>query len=398
MMDCKIAEQLMPDYVMDLAEDSLKAELEEHLNTCESCRKLCDEMKKGSKNHDEQPEENPFKKVNKVLKSQKKKKVIFICLTTILATMLTILVIGEVNPKSGFPSITRFRYKQKAKEIVQNFFDGNMESLIYGEGKQIAGAELTNSKCQIGAEMIEDYTLEMKKLYDKSIKGKNKTINQVRLKYENWYKTFFMKAHPDDESYTYNQYIAQTEVECNGIQFNIDIIFDNIDTYTITFFTPNLSPDPAQPDTFPDCLYRIAQYSNQIDLYINDLDWKRYILYNRLTDPEQFVGITNNLLSLDCSRISDDLYVKGFNERLEKVKEKSKTNYLDFIVRSYNKEKHALNVQMIWEIEDKNGKKAVMTKDFLQGPWSYQKLDEEEQFVEEDGFSQELKMMLEKLF
>ena len=53
---------------------------------------------------------------------------------------------------------------------------------------------------------------------------------------------------------------------------------------------------------------------------------------------------------------------------------------------------------MIWEIEDKNGKKAVMTKDFLQGPWSYQKLDEEEQFVEEDGFSQELKMMLEKLF
>ena len=74
MIDCKIAEQLIPDYIMNLTEDSIKAELEEHLNTCEPCRKLFEEMKKGGQNHDEQPAEKPFKKVNKALKSQKKKK------------------------------------------------------------------------------------------------------------------------------------------------------------------------------------------------------------------------------------------------------------------------------------------------------------------------------------
>ncbi len=67
-------------------------------------------------------------------------------------------------------------------------------------------------------------------------------------------------------------------------------------------------------------------------------------------------------------------------------------------IRDYNNEKHALNIQMIWQLQDKNGHKAIFTKDFQYGPYGYQKMDDSSEIVAEEGFSMEIKEKLENLF
>ena len=397
MMDCKTAEQLMSDYIMNLTDESVKEELEKHLSECESCKKLCDELKKERKEFENQPKEKPFKKINKVIKSQKLKKTIFICLSVILLTVLIIITIGELNPESGLPSITRFRYKQKAKEITQNLFDGDIDALLQPIGTKNAGANLSNSKSQIGTALIADYTKEIKELYNKTFTNKNFKIEKIRLQYEKGSNSFFEHVYSSDESYVNYYYKASVLVNNNGIKFFIEIRFDNLEEYSI-----NLYDEHFQKVTVPDTyLGNLAQINRDIEfiyMFINDLDWKKYILYGRMVDPDRFVGLSNNMFSLDCLHVQDETYVTGLNERLEKIKSVSCTESADFIIRGYNSEKHAISVQLIWKIKDESGKKAVMTKDFIQGPIGYQKLDETEQFIEEEGFSPELKQMLEEAF
>ena len=45
-MDCKVAKQLMADYLMGMTDEEVKKEFEEHLNSCESCKKALEELKK----------------------------------------------------------------------------------------------------------------------------------------------------------------------------------------------------------------------------------------------------------------------------------------------------------------------------------------------------------------
>ena len=68
------------------------------------------------------------------------------------------------------------------------------------------------------------------------------------------------------------------------------------------------------------------------------------------------------------------------------------------IIHDYDRNKHTLNVMLVWKIEDANDKKAIMTKYFNQGPFGYQKVDETEQIMSEDGFDPELIRKMEELF
>ena len=68
------------------------------------------------------------------------------------------------------------------------------------------------------------------------------------------------------------------------------------------------------------------------------------------------------------------------------------------VIHDYDKNKHTLNVMFVWKIEDANGKKAIMTKYFDQGPFGYQKVDETEEIMSEDGFDTKLIQKMEELF
>ena len=45
-MECNLAKQLMPDYILGLTDETVKNELEAHLKECESCQKHLEELKK----------------------------------------------------------------------------------------------------------------------------------------------------------------------------------------------------------------------------------------------------------------------------------------------------------------------------------------------------------------
>ena len=45
-MDCKVAKQLMPDYLMGMTDNEVKKEFEEHIKECESCSNALEELKK----------------------------------------------------------------------------------------------------------------------------------------------------------------------------------------------------------------------------------------------------------------------------------------------------------------------------------------------------------------
>ena len=122
MMDCKVAKQLMPDFLMGITDEDVKKEFEEHLNGCESCKKALEEMRKAEQEYDKKDGTEPLKKVNKVIKKHKRDKILAIIGVLILVGVIAFFVMGELRPEDGrFYSITKMRYKHKAKEIVEYF-------------------------------------------------------------------------------------------------------------------------------------------------------------------------------------------------------------------------------------------------------------------------------------
>ena len=45
-LKCNLVEDLMPLYIDDLVSDDTKKDIEAHLSECETCRSMCEELKK----------------------------------------------------------------------------------------------------------------------------------------------------------------------------------------------------------------------------------------------------------------------------------------------------------------------------------------------------------------
>jgi len=67
-------------------------------------------------------------------------------------------------------------------------------------------------------------------------------------------------------------------------------------------------------------------------------------------------------------------------------------------VRDYCFDAHALGIQMIWQLEDSTGHKAVAFINFLYDTEGYHKTDDNIKIISEDGFDASLTEKLKTLF
>ncbi len=394
-MDCNVAKQLMTDYLMGMTDESVKKEFEEHVKECEECRTAFQELKKAEKEYDKKEGAEPLKKVNKEIKKYKRGKILAILGAVVLATAFIILIVGEVNPKSGLPSITKFKYKNKAEKIVDALFTNDMESLMTGAFSDIMPGTnaFTYSKSKCVENMIVDYSEQLKNLNRDFLYGQGYDIIRSWVRYEEGYQTYLGRIHSDQEEYKNYVYSVYMEVRSVG-EFSIHIYFIDENHYYLS-----LIPKPSERLEFEDKMTDIAASITQVELLAKGLDWKPYVLNERLTAENGYVDIYGNVISSDCrKRLEDENYIAEFNERLADIYNTSKTDSLHIELLDYNFERHAANVELIWVIQDMKGNKAVMKKKMLYGPYSYEKLDDESEFIAEDGFDVELKEKMRKLF
>jgi len=111
--DCKIIRDLLPSYIDSLTNESTNQYIEEHLNNCEQCKKILEDMKKELKLNTtpkEGKEVKYIKKFNKKMKILKTLLVIFLIFVLSYARKL-IIFISLSNKVSNYTNSTNY-YKK----------------------------------------------------------------------------------------------------------------------------------------------------------------------------------------------------------------------------------------------------------------------------------------------
>lgn len=400
-MDCKVAKQLMADYLMGMTDEEVKKEFEEHLNSCESCKEALEKLKKAEQEYDKKDEAVPLKKVNKVIRKHKIGKILSIIGMLILAAIIVVFVMGELKPENDtLPSITKIRYKHKAEDIVEELFDNNMDVFLNGTVSYlIAGTDnLPFTKAQCVKKMIVDYSEQLKNLNKDFLYDKKYSIKRCKISYQIINNTYMELVYPNEKEYKRYNYTASMELSTDLGDFEVYIRFFNDDNYEFEI----LFSDHERPeDEFQSKLRDINSIITHLERFASGADPFPYVINGRLLEEnyeDGFIGIGKILATDNCHENKDDTYIKGFNERLEDIYYSSKTESFNLEVRGYNPNEHAINVELIWIIKDLNGYEAVMRKDLLYGPYGYQKLNDEAKIVAEEGFNKELEQKMKNLF
>lgn len=393
-----MAKQLMSDYLMEMTDEGIKKEFEEHIIGCECCRKELDDLKKAEKEYDKNDNPIHLKKVNNEIKKHKRGKIIAIVCVLILTVVASIFVIGELKPESNLPSITKIKYKNEAKKIVEDFFNNDMEAILYGMVSNIvAGTDslpYTRQACL--NDMIEDYSGLLKELNEGFAYGKEYRVDNCAVIYGKDNKTVADTANLLEKRGKENDYLITMNIATDIGEFSVSIQFSGISRY---WFNINAEASDISGEALKS-LQEINAILNRIDLFSSGMDYNPYILNDRLLRDNYengFVGVNGSFASSDEDPL-DETYITGFNERLEEIYKNSKTKSVNMELRDYNFEKHAINVEMIWIISDLNGHEAVLTKKILYGYRGYQKLDDEANVIAEKGFDKELEKKMRDLF
>ncbi len=163
-MKCNVVRDLFPLYFDGVCSEETRKQIEEHLEHCEDCRRLRQELEAEQEWHGENLEWNPsilpLKKVRK--KMRRKNILIGVCLFFLLFFMVcaSVLAYGQINKKGiSFEVIydaARFRY------IGKQFASGNIDPLYetLADGYLLQDAE--SSVVRLAYADHEEYDKDMK--------------------------------------------------------------------------------------------------------------------------------------------------------------------------------------------------------------------------------------------
>ena len=185
--DCKIVQDLLPNFMEHLTNDETNKFIEEHLETCEDCKKVYENMKKDL-NVDNKTKE---KKKVKFLKKYRNK------LRTLEIIILIIFVVFVVNTGRKIYIITDLN--NKAEEYTSST---NYHRVIYtidkGNYRKTEIFSLDDKKKIVSTTMSSD--------------GEKKVVRMYGTKIGTDTDTQYVKTNPPIENYRQNIYL-ETETE-----------------------------------------------------------------------------------------------------------------------------------------------------------------------------------------
>ena len=422
-MNCKVVQDLLPNYVEELCSDETERFIQEHIGHCEKCRQVLAAMQTGKTGEDAgqeqkvEPEignldgilteqlQSEAEKENDIAILRAMKKVVwrrvwimlFSIMIAILAVgFLVVLVLAQFHPEWEIFNYEQHRMKQTAEEATKAFSEGNIDVFLDGIQNGRNQNYLNNQNISATYEITKKH---IQKIYDEYFKGK---VCDVESCGSGW-----VAYNDADEMYT-----VQMKLSCEKYTLGISYEFFDEDTYLVSCFEDDGESEYAEIGEMLDawCGY-LAQ-----TVYAEDDMWEEAM--NRILLAQTKEGIDEKAKKRQCRALILNVFAEdcfdvvgrysAFGEDASDTREKW-IDRLDEFCQSHSIQKiwtEADGVDekaqkelrtIIWKFTDSQGREGVMMKEFYYGPAGYEPVDGKEKIYGDD-LSGNTVEQLEQLF
>ena len=128
--DCKIIQDLLPNYIENLTKEETNLYIQEHLKECSECQKILDNMKKELKVNTPKRDD---REVNYMKKFSTKLKVLYATVVIILATALATMTYYYFYMRDGYANATETLLQTVSEDMFPDTFYATIED-IYNPG------------------------------------------------------------------------------------------------------------------------------------------------------------------------------------------------------------------------------------------------------------------------
>ncbi len=144
--DCKIVQDLLPNYIEKLTNEETNAYIEEHLNTCDKCKKVYENMKKDIELNKNKKDNREVKYIKKYSNKMKILKAILLAILTIyimiIARRMIILYTIEKKERENFNYtnyyVKTYSYSTGRLRMTESYHkDGNYLMKATNENQKI---------------------------------------------------------------------------------------------------------------------------------------------------------------------------------------------------------------------------------------------------------------------
>lgn len=195
--NCKIVQDLLPNYIEELTNEETNKYIEEHLKNCENCKKVLENMKKDIKVKDLKRTKKEVKYIKKFSNKMKLLKaiIILIILVFIALTLRKFFIISKLSEKAE-------------NTINPNNFHRVVYSYNLGEYTKTEMFKLDN-KYKIDVTEVTDDGVIKKSMYAKLEESSEKYVTNIYIEANNEKKAYLnqeigISAAPSNSLYTDN--------------------------------------------------------------------------------------------------------------------------------------------------------------------------------------------------
>lgn len=423
-MNCKIVEDMITLYAENLCSEDSKTMVEEHIETCENCRKkledykteLAEELYQDKKIEQDKTklqentikEINPFKKIKKTMWYRSVLNVVLAVILIIIVCITGFLTYNQVNKE--FVSFETIADGIAAKKLCEKFAKGDIDGFI--DGLDISCFSYVDSD-SINA-FMEDQRKDLAEIYQNQLKDKK------------------IKVFLDAAAYT-----TVTDVEKRrdfaeifavvGIQIEkdytlyLDLEKSGCEKFKLSgmWHIPELDEKGyAMEDKYEEMNAILNRFSYSQNAKAHYETYKAGIMFTltRQEEPgKQEMSLLTRQEEPDKQEMSLDTFLKNptVTEETEKedtygetVKKRIKTlmeqqvTIEDYAWKdvNYDKEKKAFFTEMLWSVQDhKTGNSAIVATEFEVGEDGFYKTEKGTKVIAGE-MKEEVKKELEEVF
>lgn len=179
-MKCEIIKDLIPLCLDELCSDESKAEIEEHIKNCDSCRLLYESVPQTKDVSEKAPDEDKaFRKVNKKIKRSKLKIAILSLLLLAILCPLGYLTYGQIVKDYGCKSFETVIRSLEVRKIAKAIAYGDAETYV----DSLSTAYSDSLYMPHDDELTEQNIQRIHDAYERFIQGKEVESIKVRSNY-----------------------------------------------------------------------------------------------------------------------------------------------------------------------------------------------------------------------
>lgn len=232
--DCKIVQDLLPNYIEKLTEKETNEYIEEHLIICEDCKKIYDTMKI---NLDNSQEKNAERKINFYKKYNAKLKILklLLSITISLILLIIIIMIGRKviilndlqNKNSKYADLNNFYF-------VKQFYYDDTITITEQYKKDNKIKIIDTSISEYGKEQVTYYIDgEIQNIYGERYDGsKSVCLNEKARESYGIYLVFYDQVRSFKDLFNLALDCRITNDKCNGKEcYKVEWIKYNITEY-----------------------------------------------------------------------------------------------------------------------------------------------------------------------